>query len=96
MVARMDSLTLRLMSHRANGVLRKYKMHTPTSAAIGSTEKITTAELAKMTRDRSPSIRTALSRTGHYLGLRPVKLPNGRLLWDAAAVDKILNGGVTA
>lgn len=35
------------------------------------------------------SIRRYLVEKGHYLGERPVKLPNGRLLWDAAAVPRL-------
>jgi len=26
------------------------------------------------------------------MGLKPVKLPNGRLLWDAAAVEALTSG----
>ncbi len=35
------------------------------------------------------SIRRYLCEKGHYLGERPAKLPNGRLLWDAAAVERL-------
>ncbi|MDY0037024.1 MAG: DNA-binding protein [Zoogloea oleivorans] len=35
------------------------------------------------------SIRRYLCEKGHYLGERPVKMPNGRLLWDAAAVKRL-------
>lgn len=35
------------------------------------------------------SIRRYLVEKGHYLGERPVKMPNGRLLWDAAAVARL-------
>jgi hypothetical protein len=38
---------------------------------------------------QSQSIRRYLVAKGHYLGERPVKLPNGRLLWDAAAVQRL-------
>jgi len=37
--------------------------------------------------------RSALCRAGHYLGLVPVKLPNGRMLWDAQSVHLLLNRG---
>lgn len=35
------------------------------------------------------SIRRYLVDKGHYLGERPVKMPNGRLLWEAAAVERL-------
>lgn len=35
------------------------------------------------------SIRRYLCEKNHYLGERPVKMPNGRLLWDAAAVERL-------
>lgn len=35
------------------------------------------------------SIRRYLVEKGHYLGERPVKLANGRLLWDASAVERL-------
>ncbi len=38
------------------------------------------------------TLRASLCRNGHYLGLRPVKLPNGRLLWDAAEVERLTAG----
>lgn len=58
--------------------------------------KITTEEFATALRNRPQSIRAGLCRNGHYLGLRPVKLPNGKLLWDAAAVERLLSGEVAA
>lgn len=35
------------------------------------------------------SIRRYLVDKGHYLGERPAKLPNGRLLWDASAIERL-------
>jgi hypothetical protein len=41
----------------------------------------------------SPStIRTRLCKTGSYYGIKPIKLPSGRLLWPADAVQKLLKG----
>ncbi|WP_322997199.1 hypothetical protein [Castellaniella sp.] len=36
------------------------------------------------------SVRSAYSRDGHYYGIRPTKLPNGRLAWptEAALIDR--------
>ncbi len=53
-----------------------------------------TDELAAALKVRPNTPRSGLCRDGHYLGLRPTKLPNGRLLWDAEAVDALLDGEV--
>jgi hypothetical protein len=50
----------------------------------------TTEALAEKLGIRAASIRSRCWKAGHYFGLRPVKLPNGRLLWPADAVDQIL------
>ena len=36
------------------------------------------------------TLRRALCVDGHYLGIRPVKLPNGRLLWSTDRIRQIL------
>jgi hypothetical protein len=54
--------------------------------------KLSTNELATTFRVAAQSIRAALCNNGHYLGLRPTKLPNGRLLWSASAVTRLLAG----
>ncbi len=54
--------------------------------------KLSTEELAVLFRNRSQSIRASLCNKGHFCGLRPVKLPNGKLLWDAAEVAAVLSG----
>ena len=36
--------------------------------------------------------RNSFCRNGHWCGIRPVKLPNGRLLWPADQVDALLSG----
>lgn len=52
-----------------------------------------TTETMADTMDIQPqSIRKRLSQTGSYYGLKPVKLPNRRLMWKAAAVSKFLRG----
>lgn len=40
------------------------------------------------------TLRVALCKRGEYLGIRPVKLANGRLLWPAAEVDAVALGKV--
>lgn len=55
--------------------------------------KLSTDELAAIYKVRPQSIRAAICRHGHWLGLRPIKLANRRLLWDAAEAAEMLNGG---
>lgn len=55
-------------------------------------EKITTHEFARRLGVQANTVRRALCVQGHYLGLRPVKLPNGRLLWSATEVEALING----
>ena len=52
--------------------------------------KLTTEEMAGLLRIVPQTPRAGLCRNGHYLGMRPVKLPNGKLLWDAAEVAALL------
>jgi len=56
--------------------------------------KLTTEELAVLLRITPQTARAGLCRNGHYLGLKPLKLPNGKLLWDAAEVERLLSGAV--
>lgn len=56
--------------------------------------KLSTEELAAHFRVAEQTPRASLCRLGHWMGLRPVKLPNGRLLWDAAEVERLASGGV--
>lgn len=57
-------------------------------------KRISTEEMAAMLRIVPQTPRAALCRQGHYLGMRPVKLPNGRLLWDATEVERLTAGEV--
>lgn len=65
-----------------------------TTASTRPTAKITTEEMAGQLRIVPQTARAGLCRNGHYLGMRPVKLPNGKLLWDAAAVERLTSGEV--
>jgi len=44
----------------------------------------TTEQFAKDMGVKPASIRTRLSRVGHYFGIVPERWPNGRLRWPAA------------
>jgi hypothetical protein len=49
----------------------------------------TTETLAAGLGIKPQSIRARVCRTGSYFGLRPAKLPNGRLLWPADAIQRL-------
>lgn len=55
-------------------------------------ENISTEELAAALRIQPQTVRAGLCRNKgkHYMGLKPIKLPNGRLLWPADAVERII------
>jgi len=65
---------------------------TAPSARIGA--KLSTEEAAAKLRAAPQTPRASLCRLGHWMGMRPVKLPNGRLLWDAAEVERLSSGEV--
>lgn len=54
--------------------------------------RYSTEALAEHLNIKPQTIRAGLCRDGHYLGLRPVKLPNRRLLWDVNALEALLSG----
>lgn len=58
--------------------------------------KLSTVEAAAKLRAAPQTPRASLCRIGHWMGMRPVKLPNGRLLWDAAEVERLASGEVAA
>lgn len=68
--------------------------HTTPTARAGA--KLSTEEAAARLRAASQTPRASLHRLGHWLGMKPVKLPNGRLLWDAAEVERLASGEVAA
>ncbi len=52
----------------------------------------TTEQLAEEIHGQPSSIRTRFCKTGSYYGIKPKKLPNGRLLWPAEDVRKLIEG----
>lgn len=56
-----------------------------------SSHGIPTSELARPLGLNPESIRTHLCRKGSYFGLKPRRLPNGRLLWPADSVKRLLD-----
>lgn len=61
---------------------------------IPHTRKLDTAEAAAVLRVKPQTLRRALCIQGHYMGMRPVKLPSGRLLWSADALERLTSGEV--
>ena len=51
-----------------------------------------TDELAAMGKVRPATLIASLSAKGHWLGLRPVRLPNRRLMWPADEARQVLHG----
>ena len=51
---------------------------------------LSTEDFATSIGLRPESIRVHLCRRGSYYGIRPAKLPNGRLLWPGDAVDRLI------
>jgi len=51
-----------------------------------------TQEFAQLMGITAESVRAALYRRGHYYGVRPHRLPNGRLNWPDAEVRRLLQG----
>ncbi len=68
------------------------KTQTAPTASTGA--KLSTEEAAAKLRAAPQPPRASLCRLGHWMGMRPVKLPNGRLLWDAAEVERLASGEV--
>ncbi|MBN8283755.1 DNA-binding protein [Zoogloea sp.] len=56
------------------------------------TKHFPTSTFAKSIGYQSASIRTAVWRNGHFNGIKPIKLPNGRLLWPADSVERLTSG----
>ncbi|WP_299084417.1 helix-turn-helix domain-containing protein [uncultured Paraglaciecola sp.] len=57
-------------------------------------QNLTTEQFAEALHGKPSTIRTRLCKTGSFYGIRPTKLPSGRLLWPAEAVQAFLNGEV--
>ena len=51
--------------------------------------RLTTEEFADQIGMKPESIRARLCRQGHFYGLRPIKLPNRRLLWPSDSTERL-------
>lgn len=70
------------------------RQNTTTAPSARPAAKITTEEMACLLRVVPQTIRAGLCRNGHYMNQIPRKMPNGKLLWDAAAIERLLSGEV--
>ena len=59
-------------------------------ANVQRPQYLNTFEFALLFRMRPQSVRQALCDKGHVNGLRPVKMPNRRLLWSSDEVFALL------
>ena len=55
-------------------------------------DRITTEQVARLLGVTPGTVRRGLCVNGHYLGLRPIKLPNRRLLWPGDALRRVIEG----
>lgn len=51
-----------------------------------------TDEAARYFHVQGQSLRAAVCRNGHYMGIRPLKLPNRLLAWPADEVMRVAAG----
>lgn len=57
-----------------------------------SVRRYGTNELAALFNVVPHTVRVSCSLRGEYMGIRPVKLPNGRLSFDANTADAVASG----
>jgi len=61
------------------------------NSSTNTPSRITTQQMAEIFGVRQATIRHALCLHGHYLNVRPLKLPNRRLLWPFNEIQKVLD-----
>ena len=61
----------------------------------GNRMGLTTSALAAQLHLRPQTLRAALCRVGHYYGVRPARLANGRLIWPDDALERLTEAGAT-
>jgi len=67
---------------------------TTISLGVRPRTKSTTNDAACMLGYKPQSMRAGHCRNGHVCGLVPIKLPNGRLLWDTEDIQRLLSGEI--
>jgi hypothetical protein len=87
-------------SNAATGAVQQYQTvanqavapEQPQWVSFSRNTSLTTEAMAKAVGVQAQSVRKRYSEMGTYFGLKPIKLPNRRLMWDAEAVEKFLRG----
>ncbi|QND83300.1 Uncharacterized protein ChrSV_1073 [Chromobacterium vaccinii] len=64
----------------------------PTKSQYTVRPTLSTDEFATAVGMRPQSIRKSYSRKGHALGIRPIKLPNGKLRWPLDHIEQLIPG----
>lgn len=69
-------------------------MTTPTAVfQSAQTTHINTEDLAKTLGVNPNTVRRGYCIQGHYMGIKPKKMPNRRLLWPVDKVQELINKG---
>lgn len=55
-------------------------------------DHLSTDEFAAVLAVEPQSVRKSYSQNGHYQGIKPTKMPNGRLLWPTEEVRRLFSG----
>jgi hypothetical protein len=67
-------------------------MNKTTLAKSGAAHyRLSTAEYAHQNLVEEQSVRKRYAKTGSYHGVRPLRLPNRRLLWPDNSIDSLVN-----
>lgn len=61
-----------------------------TTSKTDQPSKISTKEFAELFRVEQQTVRRSLCVNGHYLGIKPLKLANRRLLWPRDKAQQAL------
>ncbi|TXG94661.1 MAG: hypothetical protein E6R10_01450 [Rhodocyclaceae bacterium] len=72
--------------------MRTAKSDAPRSVSQQTKKLLTTEQVAKLFNSQPQTPRASFCRKGHWMGLTPRKLPNGRLGWSADDAERLLNG----
>lgn len=67
-------------------------MHMSLPQIIEAVAKLSTEEAAARLKVKPQTLRSAVCRTGHYLGCRPFKSANRFLLWPADEIESLAEG----
>lgn len=53
---------------------------------------LTTDQFAEQIKIKPQTLRAAVCRHGAYFGIRPIKMPNRRLLWPVDSAVRLMEG----